>query len=202
VVPTSAPSISPSWSPTSSPSSRPSSLPSIYPSLLPTDSPSIQPSMVPSSLPSLDPCKGYDGNFGNTTGDISVNIYFNYGVERDKTTEANMKIALSDQVAEVEQRLLDILISRFFDECKERRNLLQNILSGGKPTAHVEPSHFNIMNQNKNDRTPRVFNGQPSNESELNPTKIVGISSSPVDLANGRKYTYIYLWKLCVLGGK
>ena len=114
-----------------------------------------------------------------------------------------MKIALSDQVVEVEQRLLDILISRFFGECKEERRNLQNILSGGKPTAHVEPFHFNIMNQNKNDRTPRVSSGQPSNENELNPTEIVGISSSPVDLANGRKYKYKYIYsrKLCILGG-
>ena len=178
----------PTLTPTSSPSSRPSSLPSTYPSSIPTVSPSIQPSMNPSSLPSLDPCKGYDGNFGDTGGDLSINIFFNYGVETDKLVEKDMKATLSDQIEAIEEFLLDILISRLFDECSDntRRKLRPHNIFLGK-----EADDFNDLEVVPSPVRQKYLNdSQAHYHASINKSstgEIVGISSSPVDLANGSK---------------
>jgi hypothetical protein len=170
-----------------------SSVPSSHPSVFPSDLPSSLPSKLPSSAPSLDPCKGYDGNFGDINGELRFTIFFNYGVESDKTVETNMKATLSEQVKEVEQAMLDLLIARFFEDCNERRNLAGlNIFLGGDVNSHpadgVEFSDsdlerpFNV----KKDKTASLT-GSPTSTSNPHTREVVGISSSPVDLANGSK---------------
>jgi len=104
-----------------------------------------------------------------------------------------MKATLSEQVKEVEQAMLDLLIARFFEDCNERRNLAGlNIFLGGDVNSHpadgVEFSDsdlerpFNV----KKDKTASLT-GSPTSTSNPHTREVVGISSSPVDLANGSK---------------
>ena len=104
-----------------------------------------------------------------------------------------MKATLSEQVKEVEQAMLDLLIARFFEDCNERRNLAgHNIFLGGDVNSHpadgVEFSDsdlerpFNV----KKDKTASLT-GSPTSTSNPHTREVVGIASSPVDLANGSK---------------
>lgn len=73
---------------------------------------------------------------------------------------------LSDQIKEIEQLLLDLLIESFFHHC--------DLTSAG-----VSPRDLNIF----------AAGGKkvgPSPKATL--SDVVGIKSSPVDLANGSKY--------------
>lgn len=153
---------------TGKPSSTPTSSPSLANSPSPSFYPSRVPSVVPSSLPSLDPCKGYDGSFGNTTSGNELVISFTYGVESDKNLMGSMPASLSDQVKEVEESLLDLLIKSWFDHCfitRESRNV--NIFERGKKVNHFA----SIASANS---IPRSGS-----------SGIVGIKSRSVDLANG-----------------
>jgi len=75
------------------------------------------PSPPPSSSPFLDPCKGYDGTFGNTASSNKITISFMYGVESNMTLVELMPVSLSDQIKEIDQALLDLLIESSFDHC-------------------------------------------------------------------------------------
>ena len=97
-----------------------------------------------------------------------------YGVKSNTTLMESMPVSLSDQIKEIEQALLDLLIERSFDHCildTGSRNL--NIFEDGQKVKHFTPiaSSTDII--------------QISNLSE-----IIGIKSSPIDLANGSKYSH------------
>ncbi len=131
--------------------------------------------------PTLDPCKGDDGDYGNTDGGISITVFFSYGVESDKILEKSLLATLSDQVKNVEQKLLNLLIAIFFEECNLRRTLRgQNIFLSDEST--VESSFEEYVDKAGKRENPATANNAESAKG------IIGISSSPVDLANGSKF--------------
>ena len=138
-----------------------------------------------------------------------MTISFLYGVESDKA----MGTTLSDQVKEVEQAMLDLLIAGFFSDCEtvkyneNRRLESHNIFTGGPSALSLAEEGDDILSVGSNVRsvgsaapaaTPTITitsdtsfpSASPSVEKKTSPNPrnvIVGLASSPVDLANGRK---------------
>jgi hypothetical protein len=98
-----------------------------------------------------------------------------YGVESDKRLMESMPASLSDQIKEIEQALLDLLIKSSFDHCildTGSRNL--NIFAAeGRKINHLKP-----------------IAGITGTSPRSNLSEIIGIKSSPIDLANGSKYSH------------
>jgi len=90
----------------------------------------------------------------------------------------SMPVSLSDQIKEIEQALLDLLIERSFDHC---------ILDTGSRNLNI----FEEDGQKVKHFTPIASSTDIIQIS--NPSEIIGIKSSPIDLANGRKCPSEYL---------
>ena len=93
--------------------------------------PTSQPSVLPSASPSLDPCKGYDGVFGNTTDENTGTVVsYSYGVERNKAVEEKTGITLSGLIRMIESAMLNLLVGNFYSSCSsepDNRFLSENI---------------------------------------------------------------------------
>lgn len=158
---TRVPSLAPSSSPSYSPSKTPSSIPSWQPSVSPT----YFPSSTPSTLPTLDPCIGRDGLFGSTSNsNRKLYVYYKYGIEIDNKIQNDMDVTVSELVAAVEYNLLNELIAVYFSYCSkdERRRM-----TGYELEELVATSAQSLKNKK-----------QSLNE-------VVGLSSKPIDIANG-----------------
>ena len=98
-----------------------------------------------------------------------------YGVESNTFLMESMPVSLSDQIKEIEQALLDLLIESSFDHCildTGSRNL--NIFAAeGRNVMHFKP-----------------IAGITGISHRSNLSEIIGIKSSPIDLANGGKYSH------------
>jgi hypothetical protein len=93
-----------------------------------------------------------------------------YGVESDINIMGIMPASLSDQVKEIEQSLLDLLITNIFDQCDGASGLRKlNIFEPGKKIKHFVPIASTAT-------SPLVTS-----------LGIIGIKSNPLDLANGSK---------------
>jgi len=178
VSPSSMPSLSPSSHPSYYPSVEPSSLPSIKPSatptLIPSSTPTRYPTTVPSSTPtlypSLDPCIGYDGFFADTSGSNRLLVYYEYEIESDLETSEAMSASTSDMVSEIEFTLLNYLISSYFPLCDSRRKMMVH--------ESEQVIQKNAVTEHDNEDLKR-------NHYQRILTEMIGLSSYPVDLANG-----------------
>ncbi len=108
-------------------------------------------------------------------------------MESDKTVQADIGATLSDQVKEVEQHLLDVLITRFFPHCYERRNMkgLNIFLDREKSSIFSDSSSAQSLNLEV-DRNSNPVETPPSTNN-VGEMGVTGLSSSPIDLANGSK---------------
>ena len=104
-----------------------------------------------------------------------------------------MTATLSDQVREVEQALLDLLIGEFFQYCdnapiRNRSLYRHNIFDGGGLSTADFVTILNVTNATNATETPSSSPSRsPTRMDNPRESEIVGLSSSPIDLANGRK---------------
>ena len=146
-VPSSSPTSLPSPTPTSSPSYQSSPSPTSLPSSSPSASPTSNPSSWPSAPPSLDPCKGYDGVFGNTTDDDDAGtvVSYSYGVERNRVVEESTGTTLSDSIMELEGSMLNLLVGDFYSGCASasgRLLMLDGNENGNEKGSRVQHNIF------------------------------------------------------------
>ncbi len=133
--------------------------------------------MSPSDSPSLDPCKGYDGVFGDTSDDdAGFVVSYSYGVERNKAVEEAAGATLSDTIADLESSTLNMLVGSFYSGCNS------------------DPESRSLLDRQKR-RNGRFYNTRGLITKNLDPptsdnveSHLLGLKSSPVDLANGRKF--------------
>ena len=170
LLPSTQPSNSPPSIPSLSPSSFPTTRPSITPTLYPSQSPTNNPSGKPSTQPSYDPCRGFYGTYGDKIINSETTISYQYGVEYN--TQANAPI--SDQIRNIESTMLELLIGEIFFECRDTQAV---------PTSRrfLDHDSSTMKRQSIDNRSLQV------NSNTNEDATIIGIASSPVDLANGSK---------------
>ncbi len=140
--------------------------------------PTRQPSVLPSAAPSLDPCKGYDGIFGNTTDDdTGTVISFKYGVERNNVVEEATGTTLSDSIRDLESSLLNLLVGKFYSSCSSNPN-----------GRFLMDQHRSRGGRYENMRDLIVKDIRKAMTRDDIESHILGLGSAPVDLANGRKW--------------
>lgn len=190
--PSVAPSPSGSALPSPSASALPSGLPSIQPSPVPSTSkqtrnPSSPPtprmaSVFPSSPPSIDPCKGDNGKYGDTSDEESLTIVtFTYGIEMDMDVMREMSASISDLTEEVEEEQLNLLVQSFSTDCNNGNEITTRSL--------------NIFADGKMDHLKSIIIGSDNTKDETIaqrhvPDEIIGFKSDPLDLPNGSKFVH------------
>ena len=189
------PSASPSPNPNMAPSPSRSALPSGKrdPSSSPTRMASASPtrmassaSVFPSSPPSLDPCKGYNGKYGDTSDEENLTIVaFTYGIEIDMVVMSEMSAILSDLTKGVEEEQLNLLVQSFSTACNDANEVATrslNIFADGK-LDHLQSVIIGSGRTGTKDVASSV-------QKQTVPDEIVGIKSDPEDVpvANGGKF--------------
>jgi hypothetical protein len=157
----------PSLVPSSSPSYSPSKTPTSFPSWQPSVSPTYFPSTSPSTFPTLDPCIGRDGLFGSTSNsNRKLYVYYKYGIEIDNKIQNEMDVTVPELVAEVEYNLLNELIAEYFSECSKDE--------GRRMIGYDMEEISTISAQSLKNKKQTL-------------SEVVGLSSKPIDIANGGK---------------
>ena len=176
----------PSVQPTRNRSSSPTRIASASPTRMASASPTrmASTSVFPSSPPSLDPCKGNNGKYGDTSDEKNLTIVaFTYGIEMDMVVMSEMSAILSDLTKGVEEEQLNLLVQSFSTACNDANE--------------VTTRSLNIFVDGKLDHLQSVIIGSghtgtkdvASAQKQTVPDEIVGIKSDPEDVpvANGGK---------------
>lgn len=179
IYPTLSPTVQPSSKPSRAPSSKPTMRPSTHPSDVPTNAPSSSPTLNPT----IDPCIGRNGSFGLTTNDNEkLFVYYKYSIEMDDAIQEMTGDSVTDIVGDVEDMLLNELIALLFPICSrsERRRMIGDFDS----------------NKEDLDKWSWKEIGARSTSSRIrNLNEVIGISSRPIDLANGGAFLIIIMSK-------
>lgn len=190
-IPSASPSLSSSTSPTFIPSPHPSIIPSRYPSNIPSQTPTIPPTQRPtiSNSPTIrQPCSKYNeynfGHFNFENDENKIIVNYNYDVESDVDIANVMGDSLIDQTKVIEATLLNLLIELYFPECSNISSDVNVVTSTRRKGRGLRNNIF------EPDDSTRTRNYQPSSSNDVthNSTKLIGLSSRPIDWTNGGEF--------------
>ena len=183
----------PSNGKTLTPSPSPSFRETTYSSAKPTKHNSFSPSVIstlfPSFLPSLSrpsQCQKNVGSYGFVESSDFFTVSFLYGIESDILKDGK----ISEEVANVEQRLLEVIARDIFSFCEFKRKL--NIFGPSNETFHVV-SEFTIGESIIDQIEDYEYSFESVQSRTRNGSVILGIESSPVDITNGGESILIKL---------
>ena len=97
-------------------------------------------------------------------------MYYNYGIETDDNIMSIMSVSVSDIVAKIEFEILNLLISEYFAFCDHK-------IFPGRNRRRI------VMSQKSSDMT----DGKTIDHGQRLLSQLIGLSSKPIDVANGGK---------------
>jgi hypothetical protein len=190
------PSQDPSHDPSQDLSYKPSSMPSISSSNSPSSKLSHKPTVIPSPTPTLIPhsqepssdtkitpyisCKKDKYNFGNTPSSSTLSssfeiepyiVHYDYNLQTNIIMTNTLNYSVTDQIKEIEAQILTLLIDSFFPECNIVDNTIIPFANGKNRLLNIFAPKADAILENYHQFTVR--------------TGIAGMSSKPIDLANG-----------------